>query len=103
MSLRTRREAQEASTRRADARVAVVLKTLVQPALAYVVGRQELYLSARDPFAVVLYSALLAAQSVSTYAKEYELPTGFPRDAIVCSNLLSKLTPSAIVGLLGPA
>jgi predicted permease len=86
---------------RAELAVAVVLKTLIQPVLGYVVGRWALGLSPHDLLAVVLCSALPTAQNAFIYAREYGLRTALARDALVVSTLLSMATLSLIAWLLG--
>jgi len=80
----------EESGARAELAVVVVLKTLVQPVLGYVIGRWALHLSPHDLLAVVLCSALPTAQNAFIYAREYGLRTALARDAIVVSTLLSR-------------
>ena len=82
--------------------VAVILKTLIQPVLAYAVGRWALHLPAHDLLAVVLCSALPTAQNAFIYAREYGLRTALARDAIVVSTVLSMATLSLVAWLLGP-
>ena len=85
----------------AELAVTVLLKTLIQPALGYAVGRWALDLSPHDLLAVVLCSALPTAQNAFIYAREYGLRTALARDAIVVSTLVSMVTLSLIAWLLG--
>ena len=85
----------------AETATVVALKIAFQPAIAYLVGRFVLHLAAHDLLAVVLCAALPTAQNVYIYAREYELPTALPRDAVIFSTLLSMATLWAVVTLLG--
>lgn len=88
---------------RAEVAVAVTLKTLVQPCVAFVLGRYAVHLSRADLLAVVICSALPTAQNVFIYAREYGLRTGLVRTSIVASSLLSMAVLFAAVWLLGIA
>ena len=81
----------------------LVLKVLVQPGLAYLLGHWVLRLAPQQLFAVVLCSALPTAQNVFVFAREYGRPTALPRNAVVASTVLSLGTLSLIAYLLGPA
>lgn len=72
-----------------EAAAAVALKTAVQPVLAYVLARYVLHLHAHDVLAVTLCAALPSAQNVYIYAREYALDSGFARNAVVVSTLVS--------------
>jgi predicted permease len=105
MSLHGRRTAAEASAVRprtgTETGVVVALKTLLQPALAYLAGRFALHLTAHDLLAVVLCAGLPTAQNVFIYAREYELPAALPRDAVLFSTLTSMATLWSVVAMLG--
>jgi len=103
MSLHGRTQAGAEPQQRAGAEtlVAVLLKTLFQPTVAYLVGRYALHLSGHNLLAVVLCAALPTAQNVFIYAREYGLPVAVPRDAVIFSTLLSMATLWGVVGLLG--
>jgi predicted permease len=81
--------------------VVVLLKIVFQPAVAYLAGRFVFHLAAHDLLAVVLCAALPTAQNVFIYAREYELSTELPRDAVVFSTLISMGTLWLVVSLLG--
>jgi malonate transporter len=69
--------------------LAVALKTLVQPALAYALGRWVAGLSGEALLAVVLTSALPTAQNVFVYASSYDRGTVLARDVVLLSTVLS--------------
>lgn len=69
--------------------LAVVLKTLVQPALAYALGRWVAHVDGVALLAVVLTSALPTAQNVFVYATAYDRGTRLARDTILLSTVLS--------------
>ena len=79
----------------------LALKTLLQPALGYLLGRWVLHLAPHQLLAVVLCSALPTAQNVFVFAREYRRPTALPRNAVVLSTVLSLATLSLIAYLLG--
>jgi predicted permease len=105
MSLHGRTQKTDAADHRprsgAETVVAVLLKTLFQPAVAYLVARYALHLAAPDLLAVVLCAALPTAQNVFIYAREYRLPVAVPRDTVIFSTLLSMATLWGVVSLLG--
>ncbi|GAA0700541.1 AEC family transporter [Kitasatospora atroaurantiaca] len=88
--------------RRAEVGVAVALKTLVQPLVALAVGGLVLHLPSHQLLAVVLCSALPTAQNAFVYARQYGLSTTLPRNAVLCSTLVSMATLSLIYWALGP-
>lgn len=94
LSLTTRtRPSPEART---ELRALVLLKTAVQPLLAYALARYAFALSGHALFAVVLCAGLPTAQNAFIFASEYHLDTALPRDAVLLSTLLSMATLSLI-------
>ena len=87
--------------RAVETTVMVLFKVALQPTIAYLVGRFVFHLGAHDLLAIVLCAALPTAQNVFIYAREYELPTALPRDAIIFSTLLSMGSLWVVVSLLG--
>ncbi|WP_329083287.1 MULTISPECIES: AEC family transporter [unclassified Streptosporangium] len=81
---------------------AVILKLLVQPLVAFLVGRFLLHLDGPALFAAVLFAGLPTAQNTYVYAAEYGRPTDLPRDAILVSSVLSLGTLS-VIAFLGAA
>lgn len=71
--------------------LAVVLKIVVQPLLAYVIGGVVLDLDPAQVFAAVITSALPTAQNVFVFALRYRQSETLARDAIVLSTLASAL------------
>lgn len=69
--------------------LAVVLKTLAQPALAYCLGRWVADLDGVELLAITVTSALPTAQNVFVYAAAYGHSTALARDAILLSTVLS--------------
>ncbi|TDC45677.1 AEC family transporter [Jiangella ureilytica] len=68
--------------------LAVVLKTLVHPAVAYLLGL-ALGLSARELLAVVVLSALPTAQNALTFAMRYGQAQTLVREAVLVTTVLS--------------
>ena len=69
--------------------LAVVLKNLAQPALAYVLGRWVVDLSGVPLLAVTITSALPTAQNVFVYATSYDRGTELARDVVLLTTVLS--------------
>lgn len=69
--------------------LAVVLKTLAQPLLAYALGRWVAHLDGVPLLAVTLTSALPTAQNVFVYATSYDRGTRLARDVVLLSTVLS--------------
>jgi malonate transporter len=81
--------------------LAVLLKVVIQPLVAYLAGRFLLGLNGHLLFAVTLLAGLPTAQNTFVYASEYGRPTDLSRDAILVSSVLSVASMSLIVLLLG--
>ncbi|MFD7066624.1 AEC family transporter [Streptomyces sp. NPDC059913] len=86
---------------RAETVVAVALKTVLQPLVAFVVGGPLLGLPGPQLLAVVLCSALPTAQNAFVYAQQYGLDTRVARDAVVASTVVSMVTLSLATWVLG--
>jgi hypothetical protein len=86
---------------RADRFLAVGLKTLAQPVVAYLIARFALGLDGVELFAAVVLSALPTAQNVFVYALRYERGQALARDAIVLSTVVSAVVLAMIAVLLG--
>jgi predicted permease len=69
--------------------LAVALKTVGQPLLAYALGRWVAGLDGLELFAVTVTSALPTAQNVFVYASSYDRGTVLARDVILLSTVLS--------------
>ena len=67
----------------------VVLKTLVQPVLAYALSRWVAHLDGTALLAVIITSALPTAQNVFVYATAYDHGTRLARDTILLTTVLS--------------
>ena len=75
--------------------LAVALKTVGQPLLAYALGRWVAGLDGVALLAVTVTSALPTAQNVFVYASSYDRGTVLARDVILLSTLLS--VPAVVV------
>jgi malonate transporter and related proteins len=81
--------------------LAVALKTLVQPGLAYALGRWGVGLTGVPLLAVTLTSALPTAQNVFVYATAYDRGTELARDAVLVTTVLSVPVLIGVAVLLG--
>lgn len=81
--------------------LAVVLKTLVQPVLAYMLGRWVAHLDGIPLLAVTLTSALPTAQNVFVYATSYDRGTRLARDVVLLSTVLSVPVLVAVALVVG--
>ncbi|MFI6960817.1 AEC family transporter [Streptomyces sp. NPDC050255] len=90
-------------TGRTEVGVAVALKTVVQPLVAFLVAGPLLGLPDHQVLAVVLCSALPTAQNAYLYAREYGLDTGLARHCVVASTVVSMGTLSFGAWVLGPS
>lgn len=97
------RAAPAAPRTRGEVAISVALKVVVQPCVAFVLGRYAVHLSRADLLAVVICSALPTAQNVFIYAREYGLRTDLVRNSIVASSVLSMLALLTAAWLLGSA
>lgn len=88
-------------TGRTEVGVAVALKTLVQPLVAFLVAGPLLRLPDHQVLAVVLCSALPTAQNAYLYAREYGMDTGLARNSVVVSTVVSMGTLSFAAWVLG--
>ncbi|MFJ3407757.1 AEC family transporter [Promicromonospora sp. NPDC090134] len=86
---------------RAEVVLGTVLKTLVMPALAWVVGRFLFGLDGLDLLGVVLMAALPTAQNVFLFAGHFRLATTSVRDITLVSMLLALPVSLVIAVLLG--
>jgi malonate transporter and related proteins len=83
-----------------DAVLAVLLKILVQPAVAYVVARWVLDLHGSALLAPTFLAALPTAQNVYVYAVHYRSSRTLARSAVLLSTLLSIPIMVLIAGVL---
>ena len=81
--------------------LAVALKVLVQPALAYALGRWVADLSGVPLLAVTLTSALPTAQNVFVYATTYDRGTVLARDVVLVTTVLSVPVLVGVAVVLG--
>ncbi|MEJ3748734.1 AEC family transporter [Actinomycetes bacterium KLBMP 9797] len=80
---------------------AVVLKAVVQPLLAYLIGRYALGLAGPTLLAAVVTSALPTAQNIFVFAARYDRATNLARDSIVLTTLAAAGTLVVIATVLG--
>ncbi len=78
----------------------VVLKQVVQPAVAYLVGHFLLGMDGVQLLAVVIMAALPTAQNVFVIASRYDRSVVLARDAVFASTLLSVPTITVVAALL---
>lgn len=81
--------------------LAVVLKVLVGPALAYLIGHELLGLEGRELLTPVVVAALPTAQNVFVYAMRYGRGTALARESVLVSTIASIPVIVAIAWLLG--
>ncbi|MEU4197332.1 AEC family transporter [Kribbella sp. NPDC026611] len=87
-------------TLRRDVVLAVLLKTVVQPAIGYCVARWVLDLHGAALLAPTLLAALPTAQNVYVYAVHYRASRTLARSAVLLSTLLSIPVMTLIAGVL---
>ncbi len=92
--------AKDSITLQRDVVLAVVLKTVAQPLLAYAVARWLLNLHGTALLAPTLLAALPTAQNVYVYAVHYRTSRTLARSAVLISTLISIPLMTAIAGLL---
>ncbi|GIH75291.1 AEC family transporter [Planobispora longispora] len=100
LSLSGARQAEENGHGR-DVALAVVLKCLAQPAVAYLVGRFALGLDGELLFAATLLAALPTAQNIYVFAVHYGTAKPLARRAVLITTLVSIPVMTTISGLLG--
>ena len=82
-----------------DLWLVVVLKVVVQPGVAYLLGRYALGLDGTPLLAVAVTTALPTAQNVFVYAATYGRGTTIARDAVLVTTVLSVPALLAVVAL----
>jgi hypothetical protein len=80
---------------------AVVLKAVVHPLLAYLIGHFVLGLTGPALLAAVVTAALPTAQNIFVFAGRYGRGEGFARDTIVLSTAAAAVTLVAVAAWLG--
>ncbi|MEQ4306119.1 AEC family transporter [Plantactinospora sp. B6F1] len=81
--------------------VAVTLKIVVQPGVAYLIARYTLGLAGPALLAAVVTSALPTAQNVFVFATHYRQAQSHARDVVVLSTIAAAVSLVAIAALLG--
>ncbi|MFG3438835.1 AEC family transporter [Nonomuraea sp. NPDC047897] len=100
LSLSGSRPAAERGRRR-ELVLVVLLKNLVQPAVAYLAGRYVLGLDGTDLMTATLFAALPTAQNIYVYAVHYDTARPLARGAVLATTVLSIPIMTAIVATLG--
>jgi malonate transporter len=85
---------------RIDLAIVVVSKTIVMPALAYVVTRWGFGASPEQVLLVTVLAALPSAQNINTYANVYRHNESLARDATLISTAVSVPIIVAVVAVL---
>ncbi|MGW0041590.1 AEC family transporter [Rhodococcus sp. NPDC003348] len=85
---------------RREIALASVLKIVVQPVLAYLMGRFALGLDGHELFAVVVVAALPTAQNVFVYASRYQRGMVLARDTALVTTLASIPAIGLVAALL---
>jgi predicted permease len=101
MSLRGARPLGPGPERR-DVVVAALLKLLLMPVVAWVVGRFLFGMSGHELFVVVVLAGLPTAQNVFTYAQRYGRGVVIARDVVLITSVGSVLVLVAAAALLAP-
>lgn len=101
MSLHGQRVLQPGTGRR-DVLLAVVLKIVVMPVLAWVIAGPLLGITGLALFAIVVIAALPSAQNVFNYAVRFERAVAMSRDTVVISTALSVPSLVVVAALLAP-
>ncbi|MDJ1135197.1 AEC family transporter [Streptomyces iconiensis] len=81
--------------------LSVALKTVGQPATAWLLGATVFGLGGRQLFTVVVTAALPAAQNLFTYASRYGVGVRVARESILLSTILAIPALVAVAALLG--
>lgn len=81
--------------------LATTAKILVQPLIAFLAAKYLFGISGMGLLAVTLFAGLPTAQNTFVYASQYNVPHGLSRDAVLVTSVLSLLSLSVILGMLG--
>lgn len=87
--------------RRPELGIVVLAKIVVQPLLAYLLGRFVFHLPPASLIALTIFAGLPTAQNTFIYATQYKVPNGLSRDAVLITSVLSLLSLSLILWVLG--
>lgn len=79
----------------------VALKAVVQPAVAYLIGRYLFDLSGTSLLAAVLIAALPTGQNVFVFASRYGRGEALARDVVMLSTLVATVCLSTVAYVLG--
>jgi malonate transporter len=92
-----------AGTGRRDVITASVLKAVVMPLIAYLLGHFAFGLSGQPLFALVVLAALPTAQNVYNFASRYERGVIIARDTVLITTIAAVPILILIAALLAPA
>ncbi len=81
--------------------LSVVLKTVVQPTVVWILGRFVFHFDQPTLLGVVVVAALPAAQNLFTYAWRYSTGTVLAREAILLSTMAAPVVLAVVAALLG--
>lgn len=101
MSLHGQRVLQPGTGRR-DVLLAVTLKIVVMPVLAWVIAGPIMGITGLALFAIVVIAALPSAQNAFNFAVRFERAVAMSRDAVVISTALSIPSLVLVAALLAP-
>lgn len=88
-------------THRGELVLAIVFKTMVMPAVAYVLARWGLGVDHHQLMIITVLAALPSAQNINTYAALYRRGETLARDATLISTIVSVPVIVAVVALTG--
>ncbi|MCU1417552.1 MAG: putative permease [Schumannella sp.] len=91
-----------AGTARRDVVLAGILKLVVMPVVAWVVGAFVFGLTGHALFVVVVLAALPTAQNVFNYAQRYERGVTMARDTVLLTTAFSIVALVVVAALLAP-
>ncbi len=81
--------------------LATSAKVVAQPLIAFAAAKFLFGLDGLDLLAVTLFAGLPTAQNTFVYASQYKVPNGLSRDAVLVTSVLSLLSLSVILGMIG--
>jgi predicted permease len=82
--------------------LASILKLIVMPVVAWLVGAFAFGLTGHALFVVVVLAALPTAQNIFNYAQRYERGVTMARDTVLITTALSIVALVVIAALLAP-
>jgi len=89
-----------AGSRRVDVLVSTLLKLVLMPAVAWLVGALAFGLEGEELFVAVVLAGLPSAQNVFNYAQRYEVAVDTTRDTVLVTTVLSVPVLVVVAALL---